>query len=135
MKGISQNPSYKITDSQKTVSFTLPLPPSSNRYWRTVVTKKGKALIFVSEEATRYKAQVARLSGCPTLIRSEVAVTLRVFRAQRSGDLDNKLKVLFDSLQGVIYANDSQIVEIHAFRFEDKKNPRVEVEVKMLGLC
>lgn len=118
-----------------TITFTLPVPPSSNRYWRTVVTKAGKALIFVSKEAETYKAQVARLSGCPRLIRSEVAVTLRVFRPQRSGDLDNKLKVLFDALQGVVYYNDSQIVEIHAFRFEDKKNPRVEVEVKRLGLC
>lgn len=114
--------------------FTLPIPPSSNRYWRTVISK-GKALIFVSEDAKRYKEQVRILAGRRTLIQSSVAVTLKVFRPQQSGDLDNKLKVLFDSLQGVVYANDSQIVEIHAFRYEDKKNPRVEVEVKTLGLC
>ena len=116
------------------LTFTLPMPPSSNRYWRTVVTKKGKALIFVSQEAEKYKAQVARLTGCPQLIQSEISIRIKVFRAQRSGDLDNKLKVLFDALQGVIYVNDSQIVEIHALRFEDKFNPRVEVEVKTLGL-
>lgn len=119
---------------QRSVSFTLPIPPSSNRYWRTVISR-GKAMVFVSEEAKRYKSQVAKLAGQPSLIQSAVVVTLKVFRAQRSGDLDNKLKVLFDSLQGVVYANDSQIVEIHAFRYEDKNDPRVEVEVKMLGLC
>lgn len=118
----------------RTLNFTLPMPPSSNRYWRTVASN-GRAMTFVSEEAKRYKRQVARLIGLPALIQSSIAVTLRVFRPQRSGDLDNKLKVLFDSLQGVVYADDSQIVEIHAYRFEDKTNPRVEVEVRTLGLC
>ncbi len=75
------------------------------------------------------------MAGVRSLILSEVAVTLRVFRPQRSGDLDNRLKCLFDALQGVVYANDSQVVEIHAYRFEDKKRPRVEAEVKILGLC
>jgi crossover junction endodeoxyribonuclease RusA len=117
------------------LSFTLPIPPSTNRYWRTMVSKKGVAVTFVSEEAKTYKRQVAKLAGISTLFRSEIAVTLRVFRPQRSGDLDNKLKVLFDALQGVVYGDDKQIVEIHAFRFEDKNNPRVEVEVLPIGLC
>lgn len=120
---------------QRFVNLILPLPPSSNRYWRTVVTKKGVAVTFVSDEAKKYKATIKDMADIETLIYSEIVVTLRFFRAQRSGDLDNKLKVLFDALQGVTYANDSQIVEIHAFRFEDKKRPRVEVEIRALGLC
>jgi crossover junction endodeoxyribonuclease RusA len=123
-----------------TIAFTLPMPPSSNRYWRTVAytnkrTNKPAAAVFVSDEAARYKKTVAGIVRIRSLIRSEVVLTIQVYREQRSGDLDNRLKVLCDALQGVVYANDSQIVEIHAFRFEDKKNPRVEIEVKMLGLC
>ena len=37
------------------------------------------------------------------------------------------MKVLLDSLTGVIWEDDSQIVEIHAYRYEDKNNPRVEI--------
>lgn len=124
----------------KSITFTLPMPPSSNRYWRTVAytskrTNRPAAAIFVSDEAEKYKKEVARQARGQMMIQSEVILTVKVFREQRSGDLDNRLKVLCDALQGVVYANDSQIVEIHAFRFEDKKNPRVEVEVQALGLC
>lgn len=113
------------------VRMILPIPPSSNRYWRT--SKEG--FTFVSTEAKDYKRRVAFIAGLDTLIYSEVSVTLRIFRERRAGDLDNKLKVLFDSLQGVVIADDKQIVEIHAFRFDDRKHPRVEVEIKALGLC
>lgn len=117
-----------------TVNLILPLPPSSNRYWRTIVAK-GRALTFVSDEAKQYKRMVKESAGLETLIYSEISVTLKIFRPQRSGDLDNRLKVLFDALQGVVYANDSQIVEIHAFRYEDRPRPRVEVTITALGLC
>jgi crossover junction endodeoxyribonuclease RusA len=119
---------------QRTVSLILPLPPSSNRYWRTVISG-NRALTFVSDEAKQYKRFVKDIAGLDTPIYSEISVTVKIFRPQRSGDLDNRLKVLFDALQGVVYANDSQIVEIHAFRFEDRPRPRVEVEVRALGLC
>lgn len=117
------------------VNLILPMPPSSNRYWRTMVNRKGIAVTYVSDEAKAYKRAVAEMADLARPIYSEIAVTLKVFRPQRSGDLDNKLKVLFDALQGVVYANDGQIVEIHAFRLEDKIRPRVEVEVRALGLC
>lgn len=92
-------------------------------------------MTFVSDEAKKYREIVGRLASQPTLIYSEIAVSLKVFRPQRSGDLDNKLKCLFDAMKGVTYADDKQIVELHAFRFEDKHNPRVEVEIQVLGLC
>ena len=54
-----------------------------------------------------------------------VALNLTVFRPRKSGDLDNYLKIMLDALQGFLYDNDSQIVEIHAYRQDDKDNPRV----------
>ena len=54
---------------------------------------------------------------------------LRGLRPQRSGDLDNRLKCLLDSLNGIAWSDDGQIVEIHAYRHDDKKNPRVEIEI------
>ena len=91
-------------------------------------------MTFVSPDAKLYKKQVSQLAGSRPLIYAELSITVHIFRPQRSGDLDNRLKVLLDSLQGVIYADDKQITELHAFRFEDKKNPRVEVEIRTIGL-
>lgn len=108
------------------MKLTLPVPPSANRYWRL-----AKGRMIVSEEARKYKEDAAWLakSAGAEMITGNVAVTLRVYRAVKRGDTDNFLKVTLDSLQGVLYRNDNQIVRIVAERYDDKRNPRVEVEV------
>lgn len=108
------------------MTITLPVPPSANRYWRNF---NGR--MVTSTEARTYKesaAWLARAAGAE-LIAGDVSVTMRVYRPAKRGDIDNYLKVLCDSMQGVFYADDSQIVRIVAERYDDKKNPRVEVEV------
>jgi Holliday junction resolvase RusA-like endonuclease len=45
------------------------------------------------------------------------------------GDLDNRIKVMLDALQGLAFENDSQIREIVARRFKDKDRPRVMVQI------
>jgi crossover junction endodeoxyribonuclease RusA len=118
------------------IALTLPVPPSANRYWRTIVNKKTfRAMTFVSDEAKTYKRILAQTVELPALIQGEVSVSVKLFRERRSGDLDNRLKCLFDALQGVVYVSDSQIVEIYASRHDDKDRPRVEVEIRPLGLC
>lgn len=106
----------------------LHMPPSANRYWR--VGKQGR--LYVSDEAQAYKddaAMLARSQGLKEPLEGDVAISCRFFRARRSGDLDNRLKVLIDALKGVAYHDDKQITEIHAYRFDDAKNPRVEIEI------
>lgn len=71
---------------------------------------------------------LAKVDGVRPLT-GPVALTLRVYRARKSGDLDNFQKILIDGLAGTFYKNDSQIVEIHAYLHDDKHSPRVEVEV------
>lgn len=69
------------------------------------------------------------------LLRSNGDVVLRMtwFRKAKRGDLDNRLKQVLDALQGQLYANDSQIVEIRFRRREDKADPRLEVECAVDG--
>lgn len=102
-------------------TLTLPIPPSANRYW--VYTGKRVA---TSPEAKAYKQAVLLLAP-KNIIHGRVAVNISVFRPAKRGDLDNYLKVLLDALEGVLYENDKQITEIHAFRYDDKENPRVEL--------
>lgn len=101
--------------------FTLPVPPSANRYWRVANNR-----IIVSEDAAEYKATIFRqLRDCEPL-RGDVAVNFTVFRPWKRGDLDNYTKVMFDALKGLVWLDDSQVIEIHSFRDDDKINPRVE---------
>jgi len=108
------------------MTITLPPPVSANRYWRNF---RGR--MVVSAEAKAYKEQVAWIARAAGVepATGNVAVTLRVYRQAKRGDLDNSIKVSLDSLIGVAYADDSQIVRIVAERYDDKRNPRVEVEV------
>lgn len=108
-----------------TIEITLPWPPSSNRYWRVF---RGRAV--KSKEAVAYNAEVNGLCVDIRACIGDVIVRLDFYRPRKSGDLDNRIKILLDALQGSAYMDDRQIVEIHARRFEDKKNPRVEVRIQ-----
>ena len=109
-------------------AFTLPLPPSANRMWR-----KGKyGQLYKTPVAKVYHQEVGwivRASGM-SVLDGDIVVTMRFYRARKSGDLDNRIKLLLDSLQGVAYHDDKQVIELHAFRFDDKDNPRIEVEIE-----
>lgn len=105
---------------------TLPLPPSANRYWRM-----GRNKIYLSDEAVAYKLQVANIFQHLDVkpIEGDIEIVMTVYRKQRSGDLDNKIKVLLDAMQGLAYHDDKQIVAILAYRRDDRANPRVNVWV------
>lgn len=109
----------------KSISLTLPYPPSANAYWKPA---PGRGLV-PSDEARRYKAlveQLARKAGVLPLV-GPVRFTLHAYRPRRVGDLDNVRKVLQDALQGWAYLDDGQVSEDHGYRLEDAKHPRVEV--------
>jgi crossover junction endodeoxyribonuclease RusA len=111
-------------------SIVLPLPPSANVYWR--YTSTG---VYVSEAAENYKAAVKLRALLQRMspFAGEVAMYVHVYRQRKAGDLDNFAKVLGDSLNGVAYHDDSQVVELHMWRHDDKANPRVEVEIRRIA--
>lgn len=87
--------------------------------------------MVVSDEARQYKLVVAMMGRAAGVrpLTGPVRVDLAVYRARKSGDLDNRLKIVLDAMQGVFYANDAQIVELHAYLGDDRHEPRIEVEV------
>jgi crossover junction endodeoxyribonuclease RusA len=113
------------------LTFTLPYPPSANRYWRNV---NGR--MVVSASARAYKEEVGWMikPKVKDPLSGDVYVKVRIFRPRKSGDLDNSLKVLLDAMKGIVFVDDDQVVEIRANRFDDKANPRAEVtlEVRVL---
>lgn len=86
-----------------------------------------------SRDAREYQKTVGTLAlmhRFPLIKKpAEVCVTIRWFREALRGDLDKRYSIMLDALQGIAFENDSQIAEIHAFRYLDKENPRMEVTV------
>lgn len=104
--------------------LTLPFPPSANRYWR-----HGRGRVYKTDEARRYQeaaAWCAKLAGA-TIHDGAVGLELRFYRPERRGDLDNRVKILLDALEGVLYVNDKQIRELHAYLADSRVRPRAEV--------
>lgn len=109
------------------IRLTLPYPPTANLYWRVYrgrPVKSNEARAY--QQGVRFRAAAARAKP----IAGDVYLRAVLYRPARRGDLDNTLKVLLDALQGYAYANDNQIVELHAVRLEDPADPRVEVTVE-----
>ena len=108
----------------------LPYPPTTNHLYIT----RGKFRVQ-SPEARAYKAEVLKLCQIARMrpLEYNVGVHINVYRPRKVGDLDNTLKAIFDALKGSAWHDDKQVIEIHAFRHDDKKNPRAIVETIDLG--
>lgn len=116
------------------IRLTLPYPPVMNTYYRMVVVK-GTPRMLISAAGRAYKTEcgwMAKSQGARP-VRGEIAVTATYYRPRRRGDIDGVQKALFDALNGVAWIDDEQIVDFHAKRREDKRNPRVEIEIRECG--
>ena len=107
--------------------LVLDYPPLLNTLYRT-----ANGRVYKSSAAKDYADAVgwkARAEGCEPLA-GPIVLSVDVYRPRKAGDIDAPLKLLLDCLQGHLYNNDAQIVEIHARRFDDKEHPRIEVTVR-----
>ena len=94
------------------------VPPSVNCCYRSAgrrVYKSKRLLEYQSEMTEYFEAHVPfeQLSGDLSL---EVTFNLK---GRRAVDIDNMFKALLDSLEGVCFINDKQIVEIHAKKYNN----------------
>lgn len=117
------------------VEVQLPYPPSTNRYWRTF---KGRT--YVSSEATAYKQAVKLLLGHPEPYDGRVALhvtlhpklTSKGLASKVCLDIDNSIKILLDSLQGILIVDDKQVRELHAIYGEPVHDGAVTVRLQSL---
>lgn len=66
-------------------------------------------------------------------LSTPLAVTLRqYFGDKHRRDVDAYIKIILDSMEGIVYDNDCQIQRLMAEKFYDKDNPRTEVEITKL---
>ena len=109
------------------IRLTLPVPPSANRWWRMV---NGR---MIKSKAARQYLDTVRVPIKGYYAEGDVMVKIAWYRAAKRGDLDKRLGVVLDLLQGMAYENDRQVSTLIATRHEDPKDPRMEIMVCQEG--
>ena len=92
----------------------------------------GVSRLIKSQKALNYSdvfKQQCRQLG--TLMKGDLRVTLRIYYASRRPDLDETL--ILDLMQGLIYENDRQVKERHAYWGLDPENPRAEILIEKIA--
>lgn len=115
------------------VVCVLPEPPAANRYLRT-----HGHITYKTREAKAYCELVAtltakhRTNGGPTFPTGDVTVVVVWHRGRKAGDLGERTKVLYDALQGTIYADDKQISQDWRRRVDSHAEiPKAHVRVEV----
>ncbi len=94
---------------------------------------REKRRVRLTDEARAWKEMTtltARLQMEGATLSGAVGIEVHYFFPTRRGDLDNRFKALQDALNGVVWEDDQQIVEIHAYKhFAGKEEPHVDLKV------
>lgn len=118
------------------VILTLPAPPSANVYYR-----RHGLVVHRSKAAAEYVKMVAiaahsiRQNGEPAFPKGDVSIIVTWHRAEKRGDLPNRTKILYDALEGIMYADDKQIAEEHTKRCDSHARvPKGCVEITVMAM-
>lgn len=105
-------------------------PQSTNNLYRRhghvmYMTNEGKSIkqSYIYQAKQQYKGEI--LTG-----DIEVSIKL-VFTDKRRRDIDNWNKILFDSLTGVIWKDDSQIIKMTIEKVIETV-PKIEIDVQSI---
>lgn len=122
-------------DENVSITLTLPEPPTANRYLRThghvtYKTREAKAYCeLVATLATGY-----RVNGGPAFPEGDVSVAVVWHRGRKAGDLGERTKCLYDSLQGSVYTDDKQIAHDSRWRVDAHGEvPKGQVRITVSG--
>lgn len=107
----------------KTISLTTPMISVNKMYrGRRFLSKEGKD--------TKYEIGLELLAmRLVAPLETPVALNIIFYVKNNRADIDNMLKALLDCMTGIVYKDDSQIIELHCFKEIDKENPRTVIQV------
>ncbi|MFZ5440503.1 MAG: RusA family crossover junction endodeoxyribonuclease [Myxococcota bacterium] len=117
------------------VRLEIPLPPSWNRVFKARAMPIGggrfTAQVYKTAEGKEYAEKVQALcvaQGLRPFPREQMLRLSGIVAMQRAGcDLDDRLKVSLDALQGFVFENDEQVAELAVRRIVDPKRPGLRV--------
>lgn len=95
------------------IEFTVPgkpVPQARPRFW------KGR--VFSPQGNKKTVALLAKVAMKGTaLAEGRISCTITFFGANGHCDLDNLIKTIWDGCQGIVFKNDNQVKELHAYSF------------------
>ena len=124
------NDSDDTTELQSLVQIIFG-EPASKANSRRVVRFGSMSRLIKSQKALNYSdAFRQQCQPLATLMTGDLRVTLHIYYASRRPDLDESL--ILDLMQGLIYENDRQVKERHAYWGLDPENPRAEILIEKI---
>jgi len=120
--------------SQYKMTIQGHVPSKSNCY--KIITIAGHASLAKQNPLKEYEKLFYLQCPCRgAMIGGYFSIEIKVFHENNRPDLDNAMKILLDCLQTCkVIKNDRQCTEIHAYKFVDKNNPRVEITITEIEL-
>lgn len=116
----------------KKITFAAPYPVSVNKLWMPV---RGRMML--SPEARAYKDQLGyianehRQNNRLFFTNDELlSLELILYRPSKRGDVDNFTKIVLDAMKGILFVDDEQFIETHAYRRDDPASPRVLITIE-----
>lgn len=115
--------------------FSLPWPPSNNRYYRHISKGAHAGRTLLSFDGRDYREAVKAIVGSRSAqkaLQGRLVVRIHAFPPDaRRRDLDNVFKSVLDSLQHAnVYKDDSQIDRLVIHRCSKITGGRLEVVVE-----
>lgn len=107
----------------------------NNAYYRTSNVGKGFRGMFMRPEYKAYKQKLIDLAaetvgGDFVPYEGDIKIeSYWTFGTKRRKDLQNCGKLEFDALNGIVYKDDSQIIEEHRYKLYEKDNPSITIKV------
>ncbi len=111
----------------KTITLLTKPVPVNQKY--SVI--RGK--MFLSKDYRNTKEAMewevkSQIKGEP--LKGEVTLNIMFYYGDnRKRDIDAYLKILLDSMSGIVYEDDCQISEMHVFKEVDKEKPRTVIQI------
>ncbi|EPC5843762.1 TPA: RusA family crossover junction endodeoxyribonuclease [Escherichia coli] len=114
-------------------AFSLPYPPSANRYYR-----HARGFNYISKEGKEYREQVRDIIDLLNLnINLKCRLSITVYIAPpdaRRRDIDNVGKALFDAITySGFWADDSQVDAMKFVRCRKVKGGRLFIKIRERG--
>jgi Holliday junction resolvase RusA-like endonuclease len=113
------------------VNIILKGEPKSTSHIYKITCKGRFASMYMSREGKAikesYQWQVkSQWKSKP--IETDIAINIKLyFGTKRKSDWDNYNKLSMDSMSGILWKDDSQILKATVEKFYDKENPRIEI--------
>ena len=121
------------------IEITLLGEPKSTQTIYKVTCRGNFGSLYMSKDGKDIKEHYTLQARSQVKIKPYIGfltVKMRIFMGtKRKSDIDNFNKLCFDSLTGIAWEDDSQIVELNIVKGYCKENPRIELDIYELPMC